>query len=304
MDSKDLARKIISDRRKKNIQIYKDNLEKLCSDPIFDELNNTKALLQYQYLSSKSKDDLIKIQEKLDANKQAMFDYLQKKNIPTNTLNLQYDCQLCLDTGIYNGKECPCVEKERIKIELSENTTLKNVPNSLKNIDFSYYKKDAETKKKCAEYIHEMLDKDEYTFYIFRGKPGTAKTYFAKTALKEQLYKGFSVKAYSTVQFNKELLNYCYAPMNMKNEVWAELTNYDYILLDDLGVESILKNITIQYFIELLEDCITYNKKLIITTNLSLDDIFERYDDRVFSRLRDSSNSLIINFTGDDIRLK
>ena len=46
------------------------------------------------------------------------------------------------------------------------------------------------------------------------------------------------------------------------------------------------------------------NKRTIITSNLTLSDVFDRYDERIFSRIADQKSSIAINLDGDDRRLK
>ena len=74
-------------------------------------------------------------------------------------------------------------------------------------------------------------------------------------------------------------------------------------MIDDLGTEPILKNITKEYLYNLINVRQVNNKPTFITTNLSLDNILERYDDRIFSRLGNKNLATNIQLTSSDKRV-
>ena len=57
-------------------------------------------------------------------------------------------------------------------------------------------------------------------------------------------------------------------------------------------------------FVPNANERIINNRSTIVTTNLSPDGIIDRYGERIFSRLFNKQNSLKINFTNTDLRLK
>ena len=74
------------------------------------------------------------------------------------------------------------------------------------------------------------------------------------------------------------------------------------LVIDDLGSENILKNVTENYLYNLLNERMTSGKLTFVSTNCGLDDLRERYGERIFSRLAGNS-SLKINVGGNDLRL-
>jgi len=78
--------------------------------------------------------------------------------------------------------------------------------------------------------------------------------------------------------------------------------NCDLLCIDDLGTENILKNVTVEYLYLILSERLNKGKPIIITTNLSLEQIEKVYDDRILSRLTHKLTGLLINFEGEDLR--
>ena len=76
------------------------------------------------------------------------------------------------------------------------------------------------------------------------------------------------------------------------------------LIIDDLGSENILTNVTREYLYLILDSRARDNLKTIITTNLTPEQIQEIYDSRVFSRMFNKQIGIIVNMTGDDLRLK
>jgi DNA replication protein DnaC len=81
-----------------------------------------------------------------------------------------------------------------------------------------------------------------------------------------------------------------------------EFMDCDVLIIDDLGTEPLLKNITLEYLFNIINLRQKRYKPTLISTNLSLDDILNRYDDRIFSRLSNKITSLTIPFNGIDMR--
>ena len=73
-------------------------------------------------------------------------------------------------------------------------------------------------------------------------------------------------------------------------------------MIDDLGTEPVLKNVTLEYLYLILNERLTSNKATVITTNLDLNGIINRYGERIYSRITNKSNTFVCRFTGADLR--
>ena len=83
----------------------------------------------------------------------------------------------------------------------------------------------------------------------------------------------------------------------------SPLLDSEFLFIDDLGTEPILKNVTQNYLYLILSERERHNKPTIITTNLMPENILDRYGERIYSRIANKSSSLLVHLTGKDLRL-
>ena len=81
-----------------------------------------------------------------------------------------------------------------------------------------------------------------------------------------------------------------------------QLLNVPLLLIDDLGSEPMMRNITVEYLFTLLNERMAMNRHTVICTNLSPMQVQERYGERVMSRMFDRSRGATIQLTGKDLR--
>ena len=301
MTGKEKALLIIKQHKKDAEDIYRERLELLSADEVFDTLFRKCCALKWDYVKSKTENECIKISNEIEIIENRINNYISEKGLPYNWLSIPYSCSLCNDSGFKNGKECVCVEQKRIETELNDNPLLKNVPCGLKKINYSYYGEESAMKKNCASIINKGM-KSGKTIFLIAGKTGTAKTYIASSAVRGELEKGKSVLALSAVKLGKKFLEYHCSPIESKTAKFNVLTDPDVLLIDDLGAEQMLNNVTVPYLIELLTER-AENKMTFITTNLSPNDLENRYGQRVLSRILDKNLSLPIALGGKDLRI-
>ena len=139
---------------------------------------------------------------------------------------------------------------------------------------------------------------------LIAGATGTGKSCLASAmARKAVLEKAKSALVLSAYEFNNTCLNSHLAPIDEKSAVLHNLVNCDFIVIDDLGTEPMLKNVTCEYMQLVLDERIRKGLTTIITTNLSELQLKERYGERIFSRLSDTKHSLMRRIPGKDLRL-
>ena len=107
----------------------------------------------------------------------------------------------------------------------------------------------------------------------------------------------------SAFNLNQLLLKYHTTFDETKLDYISNLLDADYLFIDDLGTEPILKNVTVEGLYNIISERVENNKKTIISTNLNPDEIQQTYGERIFSRLLNKSNSLCINIENKDLRL-
>lgn len=78
--------------------------------------------------------------------------------------------------------------------------------------------------------------------------------------------------------------------------------NVPFLVLDDLGSEPMIPNITVESIFALCDERRSAGRATVYITNLSLEELRNRYGERVSSRIADSAVTKAILFTGDSLR--
>ena len=91
------------------------------------------------------------------------------------------------------------------------------------------------------------------------------------------------------------------SPLEDKPFYYSVILDCDLIIIDDLGTEPIYNKVTKEYLYLLLNERIKRKKPFIITTNLSPQNIIDRYEERIFSRIF-TDNTRCIEFPDQDLR--
>ncbi len=302
MTEKENAIKKIRLMRQETEKRHKETVEKMRNDPSFDKLYRKINSLKWDFIREKNADKRSAIEKEIENSEKEIRSLTASLGSDIDVFSVPYSCDKCSDTGIADGKICICAEKIRIADALKNNSVIAPCANGLKAIDFSYYGKDEKNKKRDAFVIDKGLEKG-YKIFLFAGKTGTGKTYFAGSIVRGMLENGKEITAASAIKLNKILLAYHLAPLDGKKEIYERLTETDVMLIDDLGAEQVLNNVTIPYLLELLTERADNKKVTIITTNLSPSELEKRYGQRIVSRLLDKKLSMAYLFGGDDLRL-
>ena len=103
---------------------------------------------------------------------------------------------------------------------------------------------------------------------------------------------------------NNTFLNYHISFDPNRDQIIKPYLESQVLIIDDLGSEPMIKNVTCEYLYLILNERMLNNLPTIITTNLDLRDILAHYGERVFSRISNKKLSLLINLENDDLRLK
>ena len=74
------------------------------------------------------------------------------------------------------------------------------------------------------------------------------------------------------------------------------------LLIDDLGTEPLMNNVTVTQLFNLLNERQLAGRHTVISTNLNPRELQERYTERIASRLLDESSCARLGFVGGDIR--
>lgn len=233
---------------------------------------------------------------------------------PIDYLDMQYQCKLCKDTGFVDNRKCRC----HIRKEIALHYKLSNLEAVLKkeNFDqfrFDYYSAEKDEDgisprdniktiyQKCIRFV-EGFDQ-QHGSLLFIGRPGLGKTFLCNAVAKDLLDRGKSV-IYQTAPDLIDLIRKY--KFDFENEdsyapYLNELYSCDLLIIDDLGTELSTQFSSLAVY-NILNKRMLSDKKMIIATNLNIDEFIKLYSERIFSRIL--GNFDMCKFTGDDIRLK
>ena len=234
---------------------------------------------------------------------------LKKHGYSENAFEYTPHCNKCGDTGFVDGKLCACVKKQYI-IELAkECNILAKAPFSFDDSNISKMTKEqGEAITKLYEFGKEYVTKYpavKKSVLVLLGATGTGKSCLASAmARKAVLERGKSALVLSAYEFNTACLNCHLARIEDKDALLHDIMTCDFLVIDDLGTEPMLKNVTCEYMQLVLDERVRDGKATIITTNLSELQLKEKYGERIFSRLSDTKHSLMRRIPGKDLRLK
>ncbi|MCR5254945.1 MAG: ATP-binding protein [Acetatifactor sp.] len=230
---------------------------------------------------------------------------------PVDYLDPIYNCPDCLDTGYVNTDDglkakCHCFKDREISI-LYDQSNIRGVlaTENFTTLSYDYYVgEDLELFKRAVQKCHELVDNfdtDPDNIFLY-GTVGTGKSFLSGCVANELINKGRSVLYFSSVKLFNDLAHYTFTK-DMKEELYdfyADLYNTDLLIIDDLGTEVTNGFVSTQLFACLNERQLR-KKSTVISTNLSLEELRDRYSDRVFSRI--TSNYQICKLSGPDIRM-
>ena len=214
----------------------------------------------------------------------------------------KYKCEKCNDTGrLADGSKCDCY-KSALKTVIFETLELKD----RKFADFSEVaytdKNQLEKFYSKAKIYCDKFSPEKSKSLLICGSVGTGKSYLTECIYSSVNQKGFNALFLTACEINNLFLKYHTAPIEEKSFYLDLLSSCDLLIIDDLGCEPIMKNVTVEYLGMLLSERAAKPLPTIITTNLTQDMLFNRYGERILSRLNDKRRSVTLEIRGEDLR--
>ena len=255
--------------------------------------------------------ELNNIKEEITDLRAKKYEMLVSHGYNPDYLNLHYNCPKCKDTGFIGIDKCSCFKSKLIKLYYKDSDLEEAVKtNNFKNFNINLYPNhklndERYTPRKNIEDILEYITgeylpnfKNSNTNLLFYGNSGTGKTFLSWCIAKELLDKGFLV-VYKT---SDDLLR-ALKDIKFNNDTDLEnlLINCDLLIIDDLGSEQIT-DFSSTELCTLINKKILKNKKMLISTNLSLPLISKRYSERISSRI--IGEFKLFKFFAEDIRIQ
>ena len=139
---------------------------------------------------------------------------------------------------------------------------------------------------------------------MFTGNTGLGKTFLSNAIANELLKSGKTVLYQTAPNMLDSIINYRFNK-DVDYNIYQSILDVDLLIIDDLGTET-LNSMKFTELINVINTRILNHNhhitKTIISTNLSLKDLSQTYDERIFSRFVGYYD--ICRFFGEDIRFK
>ena len=262
---------------------------------------------------AKLKGEILDIEKEKQNYNSALKSACKKNKANEKDLQIRYDCADCKDTGYVGGNQktmCHCVVNRITKSILSSQNL--NNDATFQKFDESIFSNDKKVDKEGrtqrnhilhmkerAENWCDAFPKTNKLQTLFVGKTGVGKSFLTNCIAHSIIERGYSVVNSTASGINEAMLKVINA---RDNSIVNLFKSSDLLIIDDLGVEPMIKNITVETLYEILEHRIKNSKHTIICTNLTLVQIQEKYGYRISSRILSKKNTAIMHILGDDLR--
>lgn len=270
---------------------------------------NTKKIMQDPKNSSRYNKEFNTILAELTAKKQAL---LKENGISPDYDKIVYQCPDCEDTGYTpDNKKCRCFEQRLIDLAYRDSNLSQVMENqNFENFVLDYYPDTKESGENLTQ--REMMGRilnhckmfcKEFSAYekslLFYGGTGVGKTFMSSAVAKEVLKQGKTVLYIRATRLFNLYDDYKFSRTD--DQSVQAFYDADLLIIDDLGTEF-LSRTSVPFLFDLVSDRLAKGKKMIINTNLTMQDMEKAYTPRFVSRLYESFD--ILKFCGRDIRIE
>ena len=219
---------------------------------------------------------------------------------------MKYQCSDCKDTGYIGNEKCHCFKKQIITLLYQQSNIQEMLKeNNFSTLSYEFYTDEDLTHfqnavKTCKDFI-DCFNSDYHNLFFY-GTVGTGKSFLSGCVAKELMDQGSSVIYFSSTALFEKLsqMSFDYNAKDELADLYEDLYSCDLLIIDDLGTK-LTNNFSSSQFFSCLNERILRKKSIIISTNLSLQELRDRYSDRIFSRI--TSNFKLCKITGPDIRM-
>lgn len=242
---------------------------------------------------------------------------LEALALPKDYLDPIYRCKACRDTGYVGDavrEMCSCMEKKLIDRLYDSARERGTAEQRFENFRDDIFPDDVpidgvntqrrialRAKRMCREYAESYPDTDTLGI-LLTGNTGLGKTFLLHCIENRLLDRGFSPICVTAYRLFETMRGAHFSDAEKRQE-FDELVKCPVLLIDDLGTEPMMQNVTREYLFTLLNERLTQRRHTVVATNLSVLELKEMYGERVFSRLFDTVNVMPAQLKGKDLRM-
>ena len=226
-------------------------------------------------------------------------------------------CPICQDAGFLpDGVPCRCLMAYYAREQNKRLSRLLDLGSqSFDTFSFDWYSDQVwdqygRSPLENMEMIREICGNYAHTFgprsgsLLFTGAPGLGKTFLSACIAREVSDHGFSVVYDTAAHIFQQFESGKFGRENpYEEDPDREINRYlncDLLIMDDVGTEM-LTSFVQSAFYRIINDRLISRKKTVLSTNLPVEELGQRYGEAVLSRIRGEYQ--ILRFFGEDIRL-
>ncbi len=235
---------------------------------------------------------------------------LRSVGLPEDALELRYRCDKCRDTG-YVGQApsrfCECFEMRLRARQYEDGTMAGTDEQNFDRFDETRIPEEdgqrarlVKARAVCEKYANDFPDGD-YRNLLLTGEGGLGKTFLLNCIYERVTSRGFSAVRITAFRMF-EAMRQQHVGNDGSFDGFSALIEAPLLLIDDLGTEPMMRNITVEYLFTLLNERNAAGRHTVVATNLTPVQLNERYGERVASRLLDRSICGAVQFRGKDLR--
>lgn len=234
---------------------------------------------------------------------------LAKEGLTPQDLEPRYTCPRCRDTGFVDGRMCQCLKQ--LQRSLAYQALSADLPLEKSTFDtfsLEFYQDDPRARRQmeavlklCQRYAERL--RPNSPSLLFKGKTGLGKTHLSLAIANKAIEKGMGVVYGSAQSFAVALEKERFdrADPDGPGDTNAQLMGCDLLILDDLGTEFPSQYVNAALY-NIVNTRMLAEKPTIISTNLSMKELEDRYSQRFASRIMGYYGT--VEFLGSDVRVQ
>ncbi|MDO4739587.1 MAG: ATP-binding protein [Eubacteriales bacterium] len=240
---------------------------------------------------------------------------VRSAGLEEDVLSLRPKCPYCKDLGYvaesFPRRYCACFESALVR-EMSEAMateqsfeifSLDVFPQDVPGGQGFTQREFAERVRRLLLYYTEHYPANAKPNVTLLGKSGLGKTFFLNCVAQRLRERGFPVLQMTGFRM-LEAMRRRHMGSFEGRDAFDEMLEAPFLILDDLGSEPMLNNITIEYLFTLLNERSAAGRPTFAATNFSMSELQEHYNERIASRLLDAGRTYVIALEGEDLRTR
>ena len=278
---------------------------------LVQELSQTCTQLAVAVMKKDGKVDVDACRDRNLAIQAEMAGLLAKHGRDADWLRPKYSCDICKDTGNDDGHLCSCVQRimrsiafERLNAQTPlalstfESFSLEHYSDQSANGMISPRRAMEITYNKCRRYAEEFSLQSPSM--LFQGGVGLGKTHLSLAIAGAVINKGYGVIYGSVNNLFARIEDEHFGRVPKGENTRELLCDCDLLILDDLGTEFSTQ-FTVSVLYDIINTRLLRYRPTIISTNLDVNGLEQKYTERVLSRITGSYTRC--PFAGSDMRI-